>query len=228
MVADVNSNATVSGYVPLYNHGPAVPNSSFVTTAPICVEYKVSTSQNMSVLSSAGIAYTSSDIDYTVKVEASGLLPFTQYYYQFNICNSNNTSPIGRTKTTPAPDDNTAKVGLAIYSCSNWPFGYFNAFGNPARKDSVDYVIHLGDYIYEYAGNGDYGYGYSINRIPEPYHVIFTLDDYRTRLAQYRTDLDLLLSHQQYAWIPVWDDHEVADVSSCAPPASELPVRQSY
>lgn len=218
MVADVASNATVSGYVPLYNHGPAVPNSSFVTTAPICVEYRVSTSQNFSVLSSAGTAYTSSDIDYTVKVEALGLQPWTQYYYQFNICGSNNTSPIGRTKTSPAPDDDTAQVGLAVYSCSNFPFGYFNAFGNPARKESVDYVIHLGDYIYEYAGNGDYGYGYSINRVPEPQHVIFTLDDYRTRIAQYRTDLDLLLSHQQYAWIPVWDDHEVADVSKSNDP----------
>ena len=57
---------------------------------------------------------------------------------------------IGRTKTTPAPEDKVSSVSLAIYSCSNYPFGYFNAYGNPVRKDSVDYVIHLGDYIYEY------------------------------------------------------------------------------
>lgn len=100
---------------------------------------------------------------------------FTRYYYQFNICNSNKTSVLGRTKTIPDDNDYTAKVGLAIYSCSNFrklssksklkqhllmcavAFGYFNAIGNPARKDSVDYVIHLGDYIYEYAGDGDYG-----------------------------------------------------------------------
>lgn len=209
MVADVNNNNTVSGYVPLYNHGPAVPET--VTTAPICVDYKVSTSQNFSQIATSGTAYTSSDIDYTVKVEAQNLKPFTQYYYQFNICGSSKSSVVGRTKTSPAPEDDTANVGLAIYSCSNYPFGYFNAFGNPARKDSVDYVIHLGDYIYEYAGNGDYGYGYSINRVPQPEHIIYTLNDYRTRLAQYRTDQDLLLSHQQFAWIPVWDDHEVAD-----------------
>jgi hypothetical protein len=73
------------------------------------------------------------------------------------------------------------------------PFGFFNAYGNPARKDSVDYVVHLGDYIYEYK-NGDYGWGNSIGRIPEPDHELFTLYDYRRRLAQYRTDLDLLLS----------------------------------
>lgn len=91
-------------------------------------------------------------------------------------------------------------------------FGFFNAYGNPARKDSVDYIIHLGDYIYEYK-NGEYGYGQSIGRIPLPDRDIFTLYDYRKRYATYRTDLDLLLSHQQFAWIPVWDDH--GKVSSC-------------
>lgn len=55
------------------------------------------------------------------------------------------------------------------------------------------------------------GYGYSINRIPKPERVITTLYDYRERLATYRTDLDLLESHRQFPWIPVWDDHEVAD-----------------
>lgn len=70
----------------------------------------------------------------------------------------------------------------------------------------MDYVLHLGDYIYEY-GNGEYGYGQSINRIPLPDHQIYTLYDYRKRLATYRTDQDLLLSHETFPWIPVWDDH---------------------
>lgn len=51
------------------------------------------------------------------------------------------------------------------------------------------------------------GYGYSIDRVPQPERVIFTLYDYRERYATYRTDLDLLASHQQFPWIPVWDDH---------------------
>lgn len=127
--------------------------------------------------------------------------------YQFNICNSNNVSSIGRTKTIPSKGDKVnTSIKLAVYSCSNYPFGFFNAFGNPARKDSVDYVIHLGDYIYE-DKNGDYGWGNSIGRIPLPDREIYTLYDYRKRLATYRTDLDLLLSRQQFPWIPVWDDH---------------------
>jgi alkaline phosphatase D len=124
----------------------------------------------------------------------------TRAGYQFNICNSN-VSPIVRKKTIPSKGDK-----LAVYSCSNYLFGLFNAFGNPAQKGPVDYVIHLGDYIYEYK-NGDYGWGNSISRIPFPERGIYTLHDYQKRLATYWTDLDLLLGHQQFPWIPVWDDH---------------------
>ncbi|KAK0108408.1 hypothetical protein ONS95_003216 [Cadophora gregata] len=203
------SNITVSGYVPLYSH----ETEQYVkaSKAPVCVSYKISKDPELKGCADEGKAYTSSDIDYTIKVEARNLKPFTRYYYQFSICDSDNVSPIGRTKTTPSKGDVVSSaIRLAIYSCSNYPFGFFNAYGNAARKDSVDYVIHLGDYIYEYA-NGYYGWGNSIGRIPLPDREIYTLYDYRKRLATYRTDLDLLLSHQQFPWIPVWDDHEVAD-----------------
>lgn len=85
--------------------------------------------------------------------------------------------------------------------------GYFNAYGNVVAKDSVDYIIHLGDYIYEYRGDS------SIDRNPQPDRETYSLYDYRKRIATYRTDKDLAASHQNFAWIPVWDDHEVADNS---------------
>jgi hypothetical protein len=59
---------------------------------------------------------------------------YTTYYYQFAVCNSNNKSPIGRTKTSPNADDDVTHIGLAVYSCSNYPFGFFNAYGNTVRK----------------------------------------------------------------------------------------------
>ncbi|KAI0426081.1 PhoD-like phosphatase [Xylaria sp. FL1042] len=203
------SNVTVSGYVPLYDH--STQEYVLASNAPVCVDWKIGTSKSLEHVVNSGTAYTSSDIDYTIKVEAKKLKSFTTYYYQFAICNSNNKSPIGRTKTIPSNNDKISKpVRLAVYSCSNYPFGFFNAYGNPVRKDSVDYVIHLGDYIYEYA-NGDYGWGDAYGRIPLPNREIHTLYDYRKRLATYRTDLDLLASHQVFPWITVWDDHEVAD-----------------
>lgn len=81
--------------------------------------------------------------------------------------------------------------------------GYFNAYGNVARKDNVDYVVHLGDYIYEYES----GVPGVDERAVMPQREIFSLYDYRTRLGQYRTDQDLVASHQKFPWITVWDDH---------------------
>jgi alkaline phosphatase D len=78
-------------------------------------------------------------------------------------------------------------------------------------------VVHLGDYIYEYK-NGYYGWGDSIDRIPLPNHEIFSLYDYRKRLATYRTDLDLVASHQEFPWIGNKAPHPLrlqsADMSS--------------
>ncbi|KAH7350938.1 phosphodiesterase/alkaline phosphatase D precursor [Rhexocercosporidium sp. MPI-PUGE-AT-0058] len=182
------SNIAVTGYVPLYSHETE--------------HYKVSTDAELNHCVDEG-KHIRLQISISVKFEARNLQSFTRYYYQFNICNSNNSSLVGRTKTTPRKRDVTnSAVRFAIYSCSNFPFGFFNAYGNTARKDSVDYVIHLGDYIYEYA-NGEYGWGNSIDRIPLPDREICTLYDYRKRLATYRTDLDLLLSHQQFPWTPM-------------------------
>ncbi|KAL2434648.1 Alkaline phosphatase D [Exophiala dermatitidis] len=210
---DVKDNSTTSGTVPLYNPVPIYNDTDEgkpASTAPVCLNWRIASDSKLSNVVDSGTVYTSSDVDYTVKVEATKLKPYTQYWYQFNVCNSNVSSLVGRTKTTPSPDDHVNGVNLAVYSCSNFPFGYFNAYGNPVRKDSVDYVLHLGDYIYEYA-NGEYGWGQTIGRIPLPDRQIYTLYDYRKRHATYRTDQDLVLSHQNYPWIPVWDDHEVAD-----------------
>ncbi|KAG9242313.1 PhoD-like phosphatase [Calycina marina] len=203
------SNTTVEGYVPLYDHDNEVYVSK--SDSPVCVEWQISDDKSIKQVVDSGTVYTSSDVDFTVKVEASNLLPYKVYYYQFNVCGSNNTSPVGRTKTIPLKNQTVlTPVRIAVYSCSNYPFGFFNAYGNPVRKDSIDYVIHLGDYIYEY-GNGEYGWGNSINRIPLPDREIYTLYDYRKRIATYRTDTDLVANHQNFPWIQVWDDHEVAD-----------------
>ncbi|KAK2741097.1 hypothetical protein FQN55_008501 [Onygenales sp. PD_40] len=203
-----DSNVTVSGTAPLYDHDNA--KYVAVSTAPVCVEYKVAVDEKMKRVVTRGTVWTSSDVDYTVKVEATGLKAYTTYYYQFNVCHSKKASPIGRTKTTPRRDQKLKKdVNLAVFSCSNYPQGFFNAYGNAARKDEADYVVHLGDYIYEHK-EGGYGWGWSMDRIPQPAdHNIKSLLDYRKRYSSYRTDADLVLSHQNFPWITVWDDHEV-------------------
>ena len=96
-----------------------------------------------------------------------------------------------------------------MISCSNWPFGYFNVYKAIAQRDDVDAVIHLGDYIYEYGVDGYGGQvGEQIGRRHDPVTEIVTLEDYRTRHAQYKSDPDLQAAHAIAPWYCTWDDHE--------------------
>ncbi|HJR60920.1 MAG TPA: alkaline phosphatase D family protein, partial [Vicinamibacterales bacterium] len=117
-------------------------------------------------------------------------------------------SPAGRTRTLAAAT--SRRVRLAAASCANLPAGFFNAYRGIAARRDLDAVLHLGDYYYEYA-NVRYGDGTRFGRIPAPDREIVSLEDYRTRHAQYKTDPDLQEAHRQHPWITVWDDHEIAN-----------------
>ncbi|MCH9682529.1 MAG: alkaline phosphatase D family protein [Deltaproteobacteria bacterium] len=145
--------------------------------------------------------------DHTVKVDVTGLEPGRQYHYQFEA--RGHRSPVGRTRTPPVGA--TARVRLAVASCSNYPFGYFNAYAAIARRDDLQAVLHLGDYLYEYA-NGTYGDGTALDRLPDPAdREMVTLADYRDRHAVYKTDPDLQALHQRHPIIATWDDHEITN-----------------
>jgi alkaline phosphatase D len=146
--------------------------------------------------------------DYTVKVDVEDLEPGTTYYYRFRVGGVH--SPLGRTRTLPV--GRVDRLRLAVTSCSNYPYGFFNVYGLIGQQADLDAVLHLGDYLYEYA-NGEYGNGAALNRLPEPPKEIVALQDYRTRHALYKTDPDLQEAHRQHPFITVWDDHETANNS---------------
>lgn len=145
--------------------------------------------------------------DHTVKVIADGLTPGRTYHYRFSAAGE--LSPAGRTRTIP---ENAENARFAVVSCSNYPFGYFNAYDHIARRDDLDAVIHLGDYIYEY-GPGGYGseVGEQLGRQHVPAKEIVDLLDYRQRHAQYKADPGSRAMHAAHPLIAVWDDHETAN-----------------
>jgi len=159
----------------------------------------------------SGSIRTTAARDYTVKLDAVALEPGTTYYYRFSSRGAR--SVIGRTRTLPSRP--TPRVRLAIVSCSNFPFGFFNVYARIAARPDLTAVLHLGDYIYEYAngqyGNRNDGDGRPLNRVPFPDRELVTLEDYRARYAQYREDPDLQAAHRQHPFIAVWDDHEFAN-----------------
>ena len=156
-----------------------------------------------------GQGYALPERDYTVKVNLTDLEPDKEYYYRFNakVTSGDVGSPIGRTRTTAASGDTPVK--FAVISCSNYPFGRFHVYREIANTADLDAVIHLGDYLYEYGIDGYGGtVGQEIDRNHEPPLEIVSLDDYRTRHAQYKTDADLQAAHAAAPWICTWDDHE--------------------
>ncbi|MEJ7738756.1 MAG: alkaline phosphatase D family protein [Chitinophagaceae bacterium] len=151
------------------------------------------------------------DSDYTVYVDVNRLQSNTKYFYRFRNEKTKAISVTGETKTLPAPGD-VSEVKMAVVSCSNFQAGLFNVYGAIAKSDA-DIVVHLGDYIYEY-GAGSYGTNPStiaLNRVHKPAGEIITLEEYRTRYRQYRSDAQLQKAHQLKPFICVWDDHEIAN-----------------
>ena len=167
------------------------------------VRWEVSTNEDFSPLWQSGVIGTDSTKDYTVKIDVPNLVPGTEYFYRFFAFGE--SSMIGKTKTLPKQTD---EITLGIVSCSNYEFGYFNAYDGLVEQD-VDLVLHLGDYIYEY-GPGTYG-DEQFTRKHLPAKEILSLQDYRTRYAQYRLDQSLQKAHGSIPFILIWDDHEIAN-----------------
>ncbi|NKE55988.1 alkaline phosphatase [Lentzea sp. PSKA42] len=169
-----------------------------VTSEPI--RWEIARDEDFHRVVKRGTTRTSPARDHTVKVEVHGLRPDTRYWYRFRV--GDVLSPVGRTKTAGC----VSELNFGVVSCSNWMAGHFAGYGHLARQQDLDAVIHLGDYIYEYF-NADF-------RAPDPPHRCVTLDDYRRRHAQYKTDRHVQALHAAHPMIATWDDHESADNSS--------------
>ena len=160
------------------------------------------------------VVETSAERDWTVKIDAGAdapgtLAPGEVYTYQFSVLTGDGLvhSPVGTTRTLPETGGDS--FSFAVVSCSNYPFGYFNVYRAIANRKDVDAVLHLGDYIYEYGIDGYGGsVGAGLGRNHNPITEIVTLDDYRMRHAQYKSDEDLQAAHAAAPWFCIWDDHE--------------------
>ena len=201
-----------------FEHGVASgdPDSSSVVIwtrvshidKPVNVNWFIATDKKFKNTIKQGKTTTDGDRDFTVKIIVSDLESGKQYFYKFEA--NEEQSPIGRTKTLPV--GHVEKLVFAVATCSNYPFGYFNGYDAIANDPTVDLVVHLGDYIYEYSVDGYGGEsGKKINRNHIPSHEILSLDDYRKRHAQYKSDQGSQALHAQHPLIVIWDDHETAN-----------------
>ena len=176
--------------------------------APVDVEWELATDARFNRIVRQGRVATGPERDFTVKVLAEGLEPGGRYFYRFRAAGV--TSPTGQTRTLPVGP--LERLGIALASCSNYAFGYFNAYDAIARDAAVDFVLHTGDYIYEYGADGWGGdVARQIGRVHEPANEIVSLFDYRTRHAQYKTDAGSQAMLAAKPLLACWDDHESAN-----------------
>lgn len=167
------------------------------------VYWEMSTDTCFATLVDSGTVSTGVAKDFTVKVDVTDLQPGSYYYYRFKY--EGHYSVTGRTKT--APDQMVDQLRFAVVSCADYKNGYYNAYQHVRDRNDLDAVIHLGDYIYEYATSS------STTRPHVPATEIVTLSDYRSRFSHYKLDEQLRGLHQQYPFITIWDDHETANNS---------------
>lgn len=175
------------------------------------VTWQVALDEDFSTVVREGTAWATAARDHTVHVDPFGLAPDTAYFYRFLV--QATASPVGRTRTTPADDASPGALRLAVASCANWESGYFSAYrdiAERARAGEIDVVVHLGDYLYEYA-TGEYAGKSGVTRPFDPPWEIVTDRDYRIRHGQYRRDPDLQAAHAAAPWVVTWDDHELAN-----------------
>ncbi|WP_115863955.1 alkaline phosphatase D family protein [Halorussus litoreus] len=147
-----------------------------------------------------------SDRDYTATVDVDGELdPDTRYAYRF--VHDGAASTVGQCRTLPAPDASPASLDLAIASCNHYLDGYFGAFAHVGEEDA-DFLLHLGDFIYEDAGDGVEGRSIDL---PSGAEQATDLADYRHLYRTYRSDPNLRRALANHTMIHVWDDHEVVN-----------------
>ena len=178
------------------------------TDVPVELTWQVGTDVSFASVVSSGKVSAVKEAGFTVKVDATGLAANTEYFYRF-VAPNGSISAVGRARTLPV--GSVAEVKLAVFSCSDYPAGYFNAY-DAAVSSGAQFSLHLGDYIYEYK-DGVYPPASSAvaGRVSAPASEIVTLADYRARHALHKADAYAKALHGRMPMIAIWDDHEFAN-----------------
>ncbi|MGM0779307.1 MAG: alkaline phosphatase D family protein [Bacillota bacterium] len=179
-------------------NGGGMPNHA------VPVKWELAADEHFRKVVKHGTEIAVPELAHSVHVEAEGLMPNTVYYYRFK--SGNELSPIGKTKTLPPAGAKVSGLSFAFASCQQYEHGLFTAYQHMA-KENLDFVIHLGDYIYEYGPNEYISPTGNVRH--HSGQEIISLEDYRNRHAQYKSDQHLREAHAAFPWVVTWDDHEV-------------------
>ncbi|MBC8070872.1 MAG: alkaline phosphatase D family protein [Deltaproteobacteria bacterium] len=166
------------------------------------------------------------DHDHCVKLRVAGLEPDTEYWYRFVVEQDGafRGSQVGRARTAPAADSDRA-VRFAFVSCQDFGGRYYNAYADMQRHE-LDFVVHLGDYVYETAGDEGFQGGTAERNVTfedtagalvisrgdgSSFEAAKSLANYRQLYKVFRSDVALQRAHARWPMLVIWDDHEFSD-----------------
>jgi alkaline phosphatase D len=197
------------------------------------VKWEVASDERFQTIVAQGEAQARPELAHSVHVEVTGLQPDRPYWYRFEAGGERTIR--GRARTLPDPASAPQALRFGVAGCQNFEDGLYTAYRHLARED-LAFVFHYGDYIYEYRGDplrpqhwtGDVF-------VPVRQHagqLLFSIDDYRRRYAQYKTDADLQRAHAAHAFFTTFDDHEidnnwVADIDQRDTPPEVFRLRRA-
>jgi alkaline phosphatase D len=182
---------------------PEPVNGGGMPMVPVQVDWEIAADRLFRRIVQKGSTVARPELGHSVHVEPAGLEPATEYFYRFRA--GSEISQTGRTRTAPAAGAEVSQLRFAVCGCSHYETGYFTGYRRIA-DEQFDFVIHTGDYIYEYRADG----GRNDGRVRQHNgDEIYTLVDYRNRYGLYKSDPDLIAAHRSAPFIVSFDDHEV-------------------
>ncbi|MFG2795638.1 alkaline phosphatase D family protein [Streptomyces pseudovenezuelae] len=197
----------------------------------VVVQWELASDDSFTAPVRSGTAIAYPEYHHTLHVDVDGLDPDRVYHYRFRT--GTWISETGRTRTAPATTAAAASLSYAAVSCQAYFDGYYTAHRH-LSQDDVDVVLHLGDYLYEYAVNSVGGHrAYTDRKLPDLFNrEAMTLEDYRLRYALYKSDPDLRAAHAAHPFVVTWDDHETENnyagaVSENDDPPEEFLLRRA-
>jgi alkaline phosphatase D len=214
------------GFVIWTRLAPRPADGGSMPAKPVAVDWEIAADENMRRTVRRGRVIARPEAAHSVHVELRGLAPARSYWYRFRA--GGELSTTGRAVTAPSPGASPDLLRIAVASCQHYEFGYYAAYRHMVA-DRPDLILHLGDYIYEYAGPK----ALTPSRVRlHPRYECRTLEQYRDRYALYRSDPDLQAAHAWCPWIAVTDDHEVSndyagDQSQSLTPVDEFRARKA-